>query len=105
MVQSIRRLCLGDALQPASRKLLVEWMVNAQTGMRRIRAGLPDGWRAGDKTGTGMRLAVNDVAIAWPPGGEPVVMAIYTSDSPLKFAEVEQALADVARIVARAFVA
>ena len=105
MVQSIRRLCLGDVLQPASRKLLVEWMVNAQTGMRRIRAGLPDGWRAGDKTGTGMRLAVNDVAIAWPPGGKPLVMAVYTSDSPLKLAEVEQALAEAGRIVARAFVA
>jgi beta-lactamase class A len=106
MAQSIRRLCLGDALQPASRKLLVEWMVNASTGMRRIRAGLPDGWRAADKTGTGARLAVNDVAIAWPPGGKPpVVMAIYTSDSPLKFADVEQAHAEVARIVARAFVA
>ncbi|MEJ7732623.1 MAG: class A beta-lactamase [Polyangiaceae bacterium] len=100
MVQSIRRVCLGDALQPASRKLLVDWMVNAQTGMRRIRAGLPDGWRAADKTGTGMRLAVNDVAIAWPPGGKPVVMAIYTSDSTLKLVDGEQAHAEVACNVA-----
>jgi beta-lactamase class A len=103
MVESIRRVCLGDVLKAPSRELLVECMVRSQTGMRRIRAGLPEGWRVGDKTGTGQSLAVNDVAIVWPPGKAPLVMAVYTSGSPLKFVDVEQAHAEVGRIVARAF--
>jgi beta-lactamase class A len=42
---------------------------------------LPEDWIAGDKTGTGANGAANDVAIAWPPGRKPILIASYLSAS------------------------
>ncbi|MDZ4776746.1 MAG: class A beta-lactamase [Alphaproteobacteria bacterium] len=69
-------------LAPASRDKLSQWMVDTTTGAKRIRAGLPPEWRAGDKTGTadatGMPNKVNDVAAIWPtPGGDPVIVVSF----------------------------
>ena len=78
---TVARLCLGDALQPASRARLVAWMEATQTGRRRLRAGLPASWRAGDKTGTGLHPdmpdRINDVAIFWPPRRKPWLLACF----------------------------
>lgn len=70
------------ALEPASRDMLIQWMVDTTTGAKRIRAGLAPEWRAGDKTGTadatGMPNKVNDVAAIWPtPGGDPVIVVAF----------------------------
>jgi beta-lactamase class A len=64
MAANLRALILGDALDPAGRELLAGWLLGNTTGATRIRAGLPAGWRAGDKTGAGDRGEVNDVAVA-----------------------------------------
>ena len=81
MAATLRRLLLGEALAPASRAQLLAWMAAARTGLTRLRAGLPAGWQAGDKTGTGPRGAVNDVAIVVPPGRAPWLVALYLSGS------------------------
>ena len=40
------------------------------------RAGVPDGWAVGDKTGTGATYgARNDIAVVWPPNAAPLVVA------------------------------
>jgi beta-lactamase class A len=74
-------LVAGEVLSPAGRATLAQWLVDTQTGLRRLRAGLPPHWRAGDKTGTGIAAAMankhNDVAVAWPPGRAPLVIACY----------------------------
>ena len=58
----------------------------------------------GDKTGTGNRGAAGDVAIAWPPdGAPPIVVACYTSDGVAKPAKLDEAHAEVGRLVAHAF--
>jgi beta-lactamase class A len=77
MVGLLHNILLGDRLRPASRARLIGWMEGATTGLTRLRGGLPAGWRAGDKTGTG-NGANNDVAIAWPPGRGPILIASYT---------------------------
>ncbi len=74
-----RQLVLGDRLDPAARDRLTGWLVGNTTGGARIRAGLPPGWRVGDKTGAGDYGVVNDVAVAWPPGGAPIVLAVLSS--------------------------
>jgi beta-lactamase class A len=78
---TIAHLCAGNALKAASRARLIAWMEATQTGQRRLRAGLPAGWRAGDKTGTGFNAdmpdRINDVAIFWPPGRKPFVLACF----------------------------
>ncbi len=80
MLDTLRTLLVGDALAPASRAQLVDWMVATTTGDRRLRAGLPPGWRVGNKTGTANSAnpVTADVAIAWPsPGAPPVVAVAY----------------------------
>ncbi|MFD1956846.1 serine hydrolase, partial [Paenibacillus thailandensis] len=43
------------------------------------RAGVPEGWIVGDKTGAGSYGTRNDIGIVWPPNGDPIVMAILSS--------------------------
>ncbi|MFD8518593.1 class A beta-lactamase [Streptomyces capillispiralis] len=73
-----RALVLGDALPAAQRELLTDWLVRSTTGGERIRAGVPRGWKAGDKTGTGDWGRANDVAVLWPDRGAPIVLAVLT---------------------------
>lgn len=79
MGQTLQRLALGDALASAQRTQLQDWMRGNTTGDSRIRAGIPSGWQAADKTGTGDYGSANDIAILWPPGRAPVVLAVYTT--------------------------
>lgn len=102
MTGLMRALLLGPVLAPASRRRLIGWMEASATGRRRLRAGLPPSWRAGDKTGSGARGAVNDVAIAWPPGRPPILIACYLDGSTRPAAELDAAHAEAARIVAAA---
>lgn len=81
MAESIERLLLGDALSEPSTRLLQDWLVASSTGLNRLRAGLPTDWRVGDKTGYGANGAVNDVAIAWPPQGSAIIIAVFMSDT------------------------
>jgi beta-lactamase class A len=72
-----KTLLLEDALSPASRKQLTDWVVANKTGDKRLRAGLPKGWRVGDKTGNNGQDTTNDIAIAWPPGRKPLLIACF----------------------------
>lgn len=81
MARLVARLTTGDLLAPQSRERLIQWMVDTVTGPKRLRAGLPAGWRSGNKTGTGRATGttnkVNDVAITFPPGRAPVIITAY----------------------------
>lgn len=77
MAATWKTLLLEDALSPASRQQLRAWLIANKTGFRRLRAGLPPGWRVGDKTGNNGKDITNDVAIAWPPGRGPVIIAAF----------------------------
>jgi len=103
MVDTLKHLLLGEALRPASRQRLEGWMRGCTTGGTRLRAGLPAGWIVGDKTGTGVRGTVNDMAILRPPGRAPILVAAYLTGSTASARDREAALADVGRIVAGAF--
>ncbi|WP_433801869.1 class A beta-lactamase [Actinomycetospora sp. CA-084318] len=78
MAATLQACTLGAGLDEAGRRQLLDWLVANTTGWQRIRAGLPAGWRTGDKTGSGDGGEVNDVAVTWPPGRPPVLLAVYT---------------------------
>ncbi len=99
MAETLKTILAGDVLSRPSRDTLIGWMVSSKTGLARLRAGLPKDWKAGDKTGTGAGGAINDVAIAWPPGRAPIVIAAYLSGSPADTATLNGAHAQIARIV------
>jgi len=103
MVNTLDRLLIGDALMPPSRAQLLTWLNDSQTGLERIRAGLPATWKVGDKTGTGANGAVNDLAIVTPPDRAPLLIAIYMSDSKREVDTLSGAHAKVAHIIASAW--
>jgi beta-lactamase class A len=76
-----QKIVLGDALEPAKRDFLTDLLTRSVTGAKRIRAGVPQDWRIADKTGTGDYGTLNDIAIAWPPNREPIVISIMSSKS------------------------
>lgn len=98
MLATMHRLLLGDVLSPASRALLVRWLVECRTGQTRLRAGWPAHWRVGDKTGSGAHNTTNDVGIAWPPGRKPLLVAAYSTGAEVDASARHSMLADVARI-------
>ncbi|WP_219420159.1 class A beta-lactamase [Pseudonocardia nigra] len=98
-----RALVLGDRLEPADRDLLTGWLVGNTTGGARIRAGVPAGWRVGDKTGTGGYATANDVAVVWPPDRAPIVVAVLTSKAAADADADDALLAEAATLVADAF--
>jgi beta-lactamase class A len=99
MVASMEQVLLKSALSDASRNLLIGWLIGSRTGLQRIRAGLPAGWKAGDKTGTGANGAVNDLAIVWPPDRKPILLALYLSESRLGTEALSAAHAEVASLL------
>ena len=78
MARTLQKLLLLDGLPPAGRNRLRDWMLGNTTGAARIRAGVPAGWPVADKTGTGSYGSANDIAVIYPPGKAPIVLAIYT---------------------------
>lgn len=99
MLGLMRSLLVGSVLTSAARARLAGWMEASPTGRERLRAGFPADWRAGDKTGTG-NGANNDVAIAWPPGRAPLLVASYIDAREAPNAARNAAHAAVGRIVA-----
>lgn len=84
MAGNLQRFVLGDALDEASRRQLADWLIDNETGDARLRAGLPGGWRVGDKTGGNGRDTTNDIALLWPErGGSPWVLTSYLQGSAL----------------------
>lgn len=99
MLADLRELMLGERLSAASRAQLATWLVANETGGERIRAKLPKDWRVGDKTGTGERGTANDVAIVWPPGRSPILVAVYPTGTSGDAARANAAIADVGALV------
>lgn len=79
LVADYRALVLGTALADPERAQLTDWLLASATGAKRIKAGLPADWKVGDKTGTPAYGSALDVAIAWPPGRAPLVLAVLTT--------------------------
>jgi beta-lactamase class A len=99
MLVSMERLVTGDALTPASRAVLQGWMIDCKTGGQRLPASVPDGARIGHKTGSGERGTANDIAVVWPAGRKPVLIAAFLTGSPAKPAERDAAIAECGRII------
>ncbi len=105
--QLVSRILTGSILRPDSRERLLGWARNTTTGARRLRAGLPTEWRTGNKTGTGRDEGTtnkcNDVAITFPPGKNPIIIAAYFDSGEYTEkieARHEAVLAEVGKIAA-----
>ncbi|WP_246707287.1 class A beta-lactamase [Mesorhizobium sp. NZP2077] len=102
MVNNLERLTLGNGLSNKGQAQLVEWLVANKTGDDRIRAGLPKGWKCGDKTGTGDRGSTNDAAVIWPTSGDPILMSVYLTGTKQNLAKRNAVIASVSRALVEA---
>jgi beta-lactamase class A len=102
MAGNLHKLVLGRALTTPDRAQLTDWLVRNTTGDKRIRAGVPDGWRVGDKTGTPAYGGANDVAVAWPPTGAPLVISVYTTRTEPDLPSDDAMVAEITRAVVHA---
>lgn len=108
MLGNLQRIVYGEVLRPESRERLFGWLLGCQTGLTRLRAGLPAGWKIAHKTGTMSverghdpveRAAAGDVGILLPPRGKPILIAAYTAGSEQGQPDVERWFAELARAV------
>lgn len=99
MLNTLRTLVFGSVLSPASRDQMIAWLVSNKTGDEKLRAGLPKGWRVGDKTGSGANNARNDVAVIWPANRAPLIVTVYYTHSRADAGQVNALMAEVGRLV------
>ena len=99
MVSDLRALALGNALSPSSKAQLTQWLIQNKTGDKRLRAGLPTGWKVGDKTGSGARGTANDLAIVWPPQHAPVLVSVFLTGATVDDDQRNLTIAAVAKII------
>ncbi|WP_220446015.1 class A beta-lactamase [Novosphingobium umbonatum] len=112
MALNLVKLFYQGALSPAAAAKLKGWMHDTATGAKRLRAGLPADWWAGDKTGTGLPDDIRGtyVDLAWvePPKLPPfAIAAFYQPPKPTPDGDpnAEAILAEVGRMVAARVIA
>ncbi|MET0370962.1 MAG: SGM family class A beta-lactamase [Sphingobium sp.] len=71
------------------------WLNASSTGDNRIKAGLPEGWTSGSKTGS-CGTAYNDVALVKAASGEEYILAIYLDRPTVNAKKAEAAIAQAA---------
>ncbi len=101
MAGNLRRFLLGEILSQGSRERLTGWMLDCKTGNNRLRAGLPESWRVGDKTGNNGKDAAGDIAVAWPKSGGPTLICAYTQGGSPTAPQLEAVFAEIGRMVGR----
>ncbi len=106
MARTVAKLIYGDALPEEQRGLLKQWMSETRTGANRVRAGLPEDWISGDKTGTsfwpGMDSLYVDIGFIESPERGPFTFAAYFRARGTHDAidpDAEAALAQVGRVL------
>jgi beta-lactamase class A len=103
MARNLQRLLLGGALPSLQREQLRDWMLGNTTSAARVRAGVPADWQVADKTGGGDYGTNNDIAVLWPPGKPPIVLALYFTQPAKDAKPHDEVLASATRIVVEAF--
>ena len=102
LAADLRKLAVGDVLPREKRALLAHWLITNTTGDKLIRAGVPRGWKVGDKTGLGGYGTRNDIAVIWPPRAKPIVLAILSTRQQKGAAPSDDLVAEAARIAVAA---
>lgn len=103
MVDLLRKLVTGKLLSASSTKYLLGVMERTETGPDRLKAGVPEAWTLGHKTGTssthrGVAWATNDVGIARNANGEWMILVALLKGSTLPPDGRDNVLKQVAQI-------
>jgi beta-lactamase class A/beta-lactamase class A CARB-5 len=100
MAETLHRLVLGDGLAAPDQGVLAEWLKANDVGGPLLRAGIPQDWTIGDRTGAGGHGTRGVVAVMWPPGRSPIVAAIYMTGTEASMDKRNAAIAALGRVIA-----
>lgn len=95
IVTSLRKVLLGDVLSVSSRAQLTQWMLSDQVATALLRASLPTDWKIADKTGAGGNGSRSIIAVIWPSSKQPLVVAIYVTQTKASMQATDQAIANI----------
>jgi len=103
MLDTMQKVLIGKSLSPKSNQQLITWLLGNTTGDKKLRAGMNQEWKVGDKTGSGGNGASNDVAIVWPTGKKPFLLAVYYSAANSSTEKQNTIIAEIGHIVSATF--
>ena len=103
-VQGLAALKDGRLLSRASSQRLLAVMSSSNTGPKRLRGGLAEGWGIAHKTGTGptrdgYAVGYNDVGLLTAPDGRTYAVAVYIRRTGAGLGERQRVIAEVSRAV------
>jgi len=99
LATSLQAFALSDLLSDDKRELFIDWLKGNATGDTLIRAGAPEGWVVGDKSGAASYGTRNDIAVVWPPNEEPIVIAIMSRHDTEDAKYDDKLIAEAAKVV------
>ena len=98
MGETISRILYGGTLKPSSVSQLKRWLIGNHTGDSTLRAGFPNEWIVGEKTGTCSNGGRNDIGFFVVDGREYVV-AVYTTAPGVTPEQRSELVASTARVI------
>jgi len=97
--ETLQKLTLGEALTPASRAQLLQWMRDDKVADALLRSVLPAGWSIADKTGAGEYGSRSIISVVWPENGKPLIVAIYITQTDATLAQSNAAIARIGKAI------
>ena len=101
MAGLVENLILGDVLSADSRTTLREWLAAHSVAEALFRSPLPNSWTIHDRTGAGGYGSRSIVAVLYPPGREPIIAALYMTETEASFRQRNAAAARVGRAIVK----
>lgn len=104
MITSLKKIVLDNVLNRPFRDLITSYLIDSKTGENRIKAGTPNNWLVGNKTGSGSTNGTtNDIAIIWPPKHKPILIGVFYNSNKNDTQLREDVLAETTSIIINEF--
>lgn len=103
-MQLLRRIADKSPFNAANTALLHKWMLETETGPKRLKGELPAGTPVFHKTGTsgatnGLAHATNDIGYVRLADGRHLAIAVFVSDSRAPMETREAVIAKIAKVI------
>jgi beta-lactamase class A len=103
-VELLELLVKNSPVSPATNAFLLQTMAGSQTGLKQLRAGLPQGTVLAHKTGHsgthgGITAATNDIGLVTLPDGRRLAVVVFVTDSRANEATRQRVIARIAQAV------
>lgn len=98
LANDLRHYALGTGLSAEKKLILNDWLEGNATGANLIRAGVPQEWKVGDKSGAGAYGTRNDIGIIHPLAENPICIAVLSTRTTPEATYDDKLIAEASRI-------